>query len=238
MRALGDFDQTRKLTRRPRGRIGLSWLAILATLPAFAFIAALLSPAARDVRFERFPVLWWSLSAAGATLVLTAPSIAVVLRWLLRRVEFSLRQLRPGEQISALLGSRVMEVDALVGSINEMAEEFSETNDRLNHEAFHDRWTGLPNRTSFSTRLEASLRAVEQAGTVAVLFIDLDRFKTVNYTLGHQVGDALLGVVSQRMRAVVDTRWMAGAPWWGRVHYPRGGSACGSERRAYRSLSH
>ncbi len=61
--------------------------------------------------------------------------------------------------------------------------------------AHHDELTGLPNRVLFRQRLDASLAA----GALAVLCIDLDRFKAVNDTLGHPVGDALLRLVSQRV---------------------------------------
>ena len=65
--------------------------------------------------------------------------------------------------------------------------------------AHHDELTGLPNRVLFRQRLDASLAPGSAAGPLAVLCIDLDRFKAVNDTLGHPVGDALLRLVSQRV---------------------------------------
>jgi diguanylate cyclase (GGDEF)-like protein len=71
----------------------------------------------------------------------------------------------------------------------------------LEHQAFHDGLTNLPNRALFRERVGHALRRRSQAGTpLALLFIDLDDFKTVNDTLGHTVGDTLLAQVAQRLR--------------------------------------
>jgi diguanylate cyclase (GGDEF)-like protein/PAS domain S-box-containing protein len=75
---------------------------------------------------------------------------------------------------------------------------------RLEFLAHHDTLTGLPNRAMFSERArEAVAHARRHQKTAALLFVDLDNFKTVNDTLGHEVGDALLKVISSRLRASV-----------------------------------
>src|SRR5438105_8192306 len=75
---------------------------------------------------------------------------------------------------------------------------------RLEFLAHHDTLTGLPNRAMFSERArEAVAHARRHQKTCAFLFLDLDNFKTVNDTLGHDVGDALLKIISSRLRASV-----------------------------------
>src|ERR1051326_8141637 len=75
---------------------------------------------------------------------------------------------------------------------------------QLRHLAFHDSLSQLPNRALFHDRLEQALvRAERHRRSVAVLFLDLDNFKLVNDSLGHQAGDQLLQEVSARIRGCV-----------------------------------
>jgi diguanylate cyclase (GGDEF)-like protein len=76
--------------------------------------------------------------------------------------------------------------------------------DLLRHQALHDSLTGLPNRSLILDRLDQVLvRAARNGGTAIVLFIDLDDFKVVNDTLGHEQGDELLRVVGIRLRSAL-----------------------------------
>lgn len=72
--------------------------------------------------------------------------------------------------------------------------------DQIEHQAYHDALTGLPNRLLFEDRLEQSIARAKRSGfPFALLFIDLDGFKNVNDTLGHQIGDELLKNVTARL---------------------------------------
>ena len=74
----------------------------------------------------------------------------------------------------------------------------------LEHQANHDLLTGLPNRSLFLDRLAHAMRhASREGGKVALLFIDLDRFKAINDSFGHDVGDRVLIKVAERLRSVV-----------------------------------
>ncbi len=80
--------------------------------------------------------------------------------------------------------------------------ERRELEDQLRHQAFHDALTGLPNRALFSDRVKHALdRAGRTRASLAVLFLDLDDFKTINDSLGHGAGDDVLRATAQRVRA-------------------------------------
>jgi diguanylate cyclase (GGDEF)-like protein len=83
----------------------------------------------------------------------------------------------------------------LSSSLNRAYEE-------TRRQALHDSLTGLPNRTLFTNRLQQSIdRKYREPGTSAVLYMDLDQFKVINDSLGHESGDALLIEVSRRLRS-------------------------------------
>jgi diguanylate cyclase (GGDEF)-like protein len=88
-----------------------------------------------------------------------------------------------------------------------MALENARLYEELRHQAFHDSLTGLANRALFRDRVEHALgrRPGPEAGLVAVLFLDLDDFKTINESLGHVGGDQLLAAVADRIQACLRT---------------------------------
>jgi diguanylate cyclase (GGDEF)-like protein/PAS domain S-box-containing protein len=107
-----------------------------------------------------------------------------------------------GGKREVLVSAGLIEVDGvrciLMGFNDISARKQAER--QLSHQAFHDALTGLPNRALFHDRVEhAMLRSVRTGVAPAVMFLDLDSFKWINDSFGHQVGDDLLQQVSDRL---------------------------------------
>jgi diguanylate cyclase (GGDEF)-like protein len=104
-------------------------------------------------------------------------------------------------------GDALLDLDGDPIKVLWVTEDVSQRKDmdaRVRFLAHHDLLTGLPNRTLFQDRLQQALAAAKRMKSrVALLFIDLDRFKYVNDSFGHRAGDILLQTVAARLRACV-----------------------------------
>ncbi len=115
-----------------------------------------------------------------------------------RNVEANCDRLTLGEQ--QLLGVAVQDVTVR----RKVETQLLERHQQLDHLAHHDQLTGLPNRLYLAAHLPGDIEVAKKAGTMlAVLFLDLDRFKHVNDSRGHETGDKLLKTVAQRVRSTV-----------------------------------
>jgi diguanylate cyclase (GGDEF)-like protein/PAS domain S-box-containing protein len=103
-----------------------------------------------------------------------------------------------------------MIIDGNLAGVFGVAQDITQekkNQERINHMAHHDVLTGLPNRRLFEQRVDQAIIEVKNTGKmVAVMFIDLDRFKIINDTLGHDAGDQLLLTVAERLKTSVNSK--------------------------------
>jgi diguanylate cyclase (GGDEF)-like protein len=112
------------------------------------------------------------------------------------------RRIGRGDYAEPLVIHQHDEIGELASSFNQMQDGIAERELRITELAYMDRLTGLPNRALFNDRLQQAISVAMRAEhPLAVMMMDLDRFKYVNDTLGHPIGDLLLCEVARRLRA-------------------------------------
>ena len=138
------------------------------------------------------------VSIAGS--MLTARSVT---RPLAALAQFS-RRVGHGDYSRPIEVRQHDEIGELASAFNQMQESIVERERRITELAYMDRLTGLPNRALFSDRLQAAVSAATETGRpLSVMMMDLDRFKLVNDTLGHPIGDTLLCEVAKRLQTAL-----------------------------------
>ncbi len=143
-------------------------------------------------------------------LILTVGSLIAL--WLGHRLTNPIRdlvrhitKLESGDYDVNLGSSRSDELGDLIRAFDRMSESVHRNTMEIRHIAYHDTLSGLPNRLKFREVLEQKINTVSASDSkLAILFLDLDDFKRVNDTLGHDAGDALLVAFAERLKRCVN----------------------------------
>ncbi|WP_246262358.1 putative bifunctional diguanylate cyclase/phosphodiesterase [Aromatoleum evansii] len=174
---------------------------------ADAAVVAVLQRSLRDAiaRFDGLRVVLIALAAFS--LCATVAGSLLIARSISRPVsalaEFA-RRMERGEYDQGPPATRSDELGELAASFNRMRLAIAAREQQIKSMALQDALTGLPNRALFNERLQQAIGLARRLGQpVSVLLIDLNRFKEVNDTLGHHVGDRLLCEVAERLRTVL-----------------------------------
>ena len=159
-------------------------------------------------------------AAVLAVVLLVAVALALSISLPVRRLTVAIRSISSGKRDARAPRGGSAEIDELAESFNTMADQISraeaelrahqaelerhvaERTRQLHHLAHHDPLTQLPNRRQLSARLASALaRAAANNQRLALLFVDVDNFKSINDTLGHNFGDRVLQGIARRLQA-------------------------------------
>lgn len=186
---------------------GVEEISAIASVPSAGWFVVARLPTAEALavvaRTQRF-VAKGSFVSVVIFLLLITGGLIYAFRPLFNAADHADRMTRGEAPLEPLTVVRQDEVGHLTEAFNRLLAKLQASQHTMAHMAHHDVLTGLPNRALLKDRLTQALaRAHRNRTSVALLYMDLDRFKPINDRLGHDAGDTVLKLLTQRLMAVV-----------------------------------
>ena len=192
------------MTRNAKGIEEIAAIAPIANTDWFIVAHVPASDALAAVNQTKSYLFWHLFLIIAIALPAIGGFVTWILRPLFRAADKAEKMAREEIPLQPLPVVRNDEVGHLTAAFNKLISKLASSQTALRHMAYHDTLTGLPNRSLLVDRLRQALaRSKRNKSRLAVLFLDLDGFKQVNDTLGHDAGDDVLQEIARRLSSVI-----------------------------------